>query len=143
MFCNSIDVLFTGPENLFIKLPESNAVVRIPKELHQNIFIHFAAHEGFDKRDGLHGSMWGMLHKYFCSNTRDSTESGWMIFVALLHAASNNTAHKVINAHICSMCARPAQNICTHCKPDKIYYCSRECQKKDWPIHKTKYDGKK
>ncbi|KAF2135812.1 uncharacterized protein K452DRAFT_238674, partial [Aplosporella prunicola CBS 121167] len=37
-------------------------------------------------------------------------------------------------ANICAMCNEPAMAVCTRCC--SIKYCSKNCQKVDWPIHK-------
>jgi hypothetical protein len=37
-------------------------------------------------------------------------------------------------AQSCYVCQKPAKNLCSKCK--KIYYCSRDCQAKDWQKHK-------
>ncbi len=34
----------------------------------------------------------------------------------------------------CILCDKPAINLCSKCKT--ISYCTRECQKSDWPRHK-------
>lgn len=36
--------------------------------------------------------------------------------------------------HYCAQCCRSAEQKCSDCK--QSYYCSRECQIKNWPIHK-------
>lgn len=39
-------------------------------------------------------------------------------------------------AHKCSVCNRPANFRCTKCKA--VWYCSQECQRKDWFLgHKS------
>ncbi|CAB4426657.1 unnamed protein product [Rhizophagus irregularis] len=35
----------------------------------------------------------------------------------------------------CNVCKKPSTSYCSKCK--LIYYCSKECQKKDWKEHKT------
>ena len=35
---------------------------------------------------------------------------------------------------ICAVCLQPAKQLCSRCK--HIYYCSTDCQKKDWKTHK-------
>lgn len=39
------------------------------------------------------------------------------------------------NEHRCAQCSTPAIKKCSSC--ELSYYCSRECQVKNWPIHKT------
>ncbi|EXX54183.1 hypothetical protein GLOIN_2v1587334 [Rhizophagus irregularis DAOM 181602=DAOM 197198] len=36
--------------------------------------------------------------------------------------------------NICNVCQNPSTTRCSKCR--QIYYCSRECQKKDWKVHK-------
>ena len=40
---------------------------------------------------------------------------------------------------VCPVCSKNADNRCTACR--KIFYCSRECQKKDWKTHKLECKG--
>jgi len=41
-------------------------------------------------------------------------------------------------AATCALCGEPANNKCSGCKSDTLsrQYCSKICQKKDWPTHK-------
>lgn len=45
------------------------------------------------------------------------------------------------NEHRCAQCSMPAIKKCSSC--EQSYYCSRECQVKDWPIHKPNCQNKK
>ncbi|KAH8405336.1 hypothetical protein KR222_005806 [Zaprionus bogoriensis] len=36
--------------------------------------------------------------------------------------------------HKCGNCQKPAKKKCANCK--LVHYCTRECQLKDWPVHK-------
>ncbi|CAL4065039.1 unnamed protein product, partial [Meganyctiphanes norvegica] len=36
----------------------------------------------------------------------------------------------------CEVCSNPAKQFCSSCKA--VFYCSKECQKQDWKIHKGK-----
>ena len=36
--------------------------------------------------------------------------------------------------HKCARCQAPATKLCSRCQ--QVYYCSPECQRKDWKFHK-------
>lgn len=40
------------------------------------------------------------------------------------------------NEHFCGNCAKISTKKCSNC--EVVYYCSRECQVNDWPLHQTK-----
>lgn len=40
------------------------------------------------------------------------------------------------NKNNCEVCSNPAKQFCSSCKA--VFYCSKECQKQDWKIHKGK-----
>lgn len=40
----------------------------------------------------------------------------------------------MLNTNTCASCGKPASLRCARCK--KVHYCSKECQKADWPSHK-------
>jgi len=42
---------------------------------------------------------------------------------------------------VCSVCQTAARSICSNCRSE--YYCSRECQTKDWKLHKQHCNGLK
>lgn len=45
------------------------------------------------------------------------------------------TDETVTNLSLCKICGKKAEQFCSKCK--KIYYCSKECQKTHWILHKT------
>lgn len=53
---------------------------------------------------------------------------------------TKNSSHS-INESCCAQCSTPAIKKCSSC--EQTYYCSRECQVKDWPIHKPICQNKK
>lgn len=50
---------------------------------------------------------------------------------------STAVANKLVErlaAQQCNLCAKPSTSLCSACHA--IYYCTRECQKTDWAVHK-------
>lgn len=54
---------------------------------------------------------------------------------------SSNSSSKSSDEHRCAQCSTPAIKKCSSC--EQSYYCSRECQVKDWSIHKPLCQNKK
>lgn len=47
---------------------------------------------------------------------------------------SQQDVEALLDRKACARCGKPADLRCARCK--KTYYCSKECQKADWPSHK-------
>lgn len=42
-----------------------------------------------------------------------------------------------VNSRICAVCKKFTKTICKQCRHTSLtYYCSKDCQKQDWPVHK-------
>lgn len=79
------------------------------------------------------------------AHSLDEGGSSW--FIAVRPASLTRYAHDEKRTRSCSFCGRlqstqhqstaeePAFKLCGKCK--SVYYCSTECQRKDWPKHKV------
>jgi zinc finger MYND domain-containing protein 10 len=47
---------------------------------------------------------------------------------------TNNTVEGLLEGFKCKKCEKQAFKRCSKCK--SVWYCSRECQVADWPVHK-------
>ena len=67
-----------------------------------------------------------------------SSTAPWAAKARALNAAkkplSQGDVNAILGGNTCASCSKPASLRCTRCK--KAHYCSKECQKADWPSHK-------
>jgi len=63
-------------------------------------------------------------HKETCSAQRDEEEG-----------EEEETLPELVDRHYCSVCSEHSTLQCSRCK--KAWYCSRECQRANWPEHKS------
>lgn len=47
---------------------------------------------------------------------------------------TQDDVNAMLNRNVCASCGKPASLRCARCK--SVHYCSKECQKADWPSHK-------
>lgn len=53
----------------------------------------------------------------------------------LLEKVEETTEPKSAKRNVCGQCGIDATQKCSNC--EQVYYCTRECQVKNWPLHKT------
>lgn len=53
---------------------------------------------------------------------------------AVMSCSNNTNAAATAQHHSCALCQKPATLRCARCQSG--WYCSKECQRSDWPSHK-------